>query len=215
MTAAGSLPRLRPTTYRQCLHVSEGMLQGGRMASKLALSLSAYFLATMASRFWGIRPRLLVDGILALAFLALMSVNLTGLLLHEWLGIGLVLLVIVHLLSQWDWTISSTKSFLSRLSGRLRITYLLNWTLFVVAVLAFVSGIVISEQALPALGISIGRGANPIFGFWRQLHTLSADAVLVLAAIHLGLNWRWVVSAIKQVLHIGARRGQKRIGAEA
>ena len=72
--------------------------------------------------------------------------------------------------------------------------------------LVFVSGMLISQNALPALGISTGRGSDPIYGFWHQLHTLSADAVLVLAAVHLGLNWRWVLNAIKQIFHLGRRR---------
>ena len=171
-------------------------------------------------RIWGIRPRLVLDIILALSFLALMSVNLTGLLTHEWLGIALMVVVIVHLLSQWDWTISSSRSFVLRLTQRVRLTYVLNWLLFISAVLVFFSGLVISENALPSLGLSIGpRGGTPTFGFWHQLHTLTADAVLVLAAIHLGLNWRWVVSAFKQVVHIGGRgRGaqtQRQSGAGA
>ena len=157
-------------------------------------------------RVWGIRPRLIVDLILAGSFLALMSVNLTGLLVHEWWGLALMLLVIVHLLAQWDWTVSSTRSFLSRLTPRVRITYVLNWALFISVVLVFVSGILISENALPALGLSSGRGGSPIFGFWHQLHTLSADAVLVLAAVHLGLNWRWVVNAIRHIVRPGSRR---------
>ncbi|MBV9357369.1 MAG: hypothetical protein JO023_17800, partial [Chloroflexi bacterium] len=36
--------------------------------------------ADMPGRVWGNRPRLLVDLVLAVSFLALMSVNLTGLL---------------------------------------------------------------------------------------------------------------------------------------
>jgi Domain of unknown function (DUF4405) len=159
-------------------------------------------------RVWGNRPRLVIDIILAVSFLALMSVNLTGLLIHEWWGIGLMLLVIVHLLSQWDWTISSSRTFFSRLTQRIRVTYVLNWALFIAGVLVFFSGLVISENALPALGLSLGtRGGTSLFGFWHQMHTLSADAVLILAGIHLGLNWRWVLNAMKQVLRIGGRRG--------
>jgi hypothetical protein len=173
--------------------------------------------ATPPGRVWGNRPRLIVDIILAISFLALMSVNLTGLLIHEWLGIGLMLLVLLHLLSQWDWTISSSRGFFKRLTQRIRLTYLLNWALFIAGVLVFFSGLVISENAMRVLGLSLGaRGGTPLFGFWHQLHTLSADAVLLLAGIHLGLNWRWVVNAIKQVLHLGGRRtGSRRIGAEA
>ena len=168
-------------------------------------------------RTWGNRPRLVVDIILAVSFLALMSVNLTGLLIHEWWGIALMLLVLIHLLSQWDWTVSSSRSFFSRLTQRIRLTYLLNWALFIAGVLVFFSGLVISENAMPALGLSLGaRGGSSLFGFWHQLHTLSADAVLLLAGVHLGLNWRWVVNAFKQALRIGGRRSPaKRVGAEA
>jgi hypothetical protein len=66
-----------------------------------------------------------------------MSVNLTGLLIHEWWGIALMLLVMIHLLSQWDWTVSSSRSFFSRLTQRIRLTYLLNWGLFIAGVLVF------------------------------------------------------------------------------
>ena len=95
---------------------------------------------------------------------------------------------------------------MARLTGRVRVNYLLNWALFVAAVLVFVSGMVISENALPALGVSLGRGGTSIFGYWHRVHTLSADAVLVLAAAHLGFNWRWVVNAFKQVFRVGSRR---------
>jgi hypothetical protein len=161
---------------------------------------------------WGNRPRLIVDIVLAVSFLALMSVNLTGLLIHEWWGLILTLLVVVHLLSQWDWTIASTRVFLSRLTGRLRLTYVLNWALFISAVLVFVSGILISENALPSLGFSPSR-ASALFGFWHRLHTFTADAVLILAAIHLGLNWRWLVNAAKQILRFGP--GRRRAEVEA
>lgn len=158
---------------------------------------------------------MIVDIVLAISFLALMSVNLTGLLFHEWWGLILMLLVVVHLLSQWDWTIASTRVFLSRLTGRVRVTYVLNWALFISAVLVFVSGMLISENALPALGFTPSR-ASALFGFWHRLHTFTADAVLVLAAIHLGLNWRWVVNACKQLLHMGTvrPRAQRRVEVE-
>ena len=83
--------------------------------------------------------------------------------------------------------------------ARLRITYVLNWALFVATVLVLVSGLLISENVLPALGLPSGRGSDPVFGFWYQVHILSGDTVLVLAAIHLGLN------AIKQIFHPGKR----------
>lgn len=162
---------------------------------------------------WGIRPRLVVDVVLTLSFVVLMSVPLTGLWLHEWWGIGLIVVIVVHLLAQWDWTVASSRRFLGSLTGRLRLTYLLNWLLFIATVLVMVSGILISEAALPGLGLPTARSAgSSLFRFWRLLHTVSADAVLVLAGLHLGLNWRWVLSAVRQIV---GRRQARRAAAVA
>lgn len=163
---------------------------------------------------WGIRPRLIVDLVLTVSFVALMSVPFTGLLLHEWWGIVLIGVIIVHLLAQWDWTVASTRRFLRGLTGRLRFTYVLNWLLFIATILVMVSGILISEAALPGLGLPTARSTgSSIFRFWRLLHTVSADAVIVLAGIHLGLNWRWVLNAFRRLFG-GPRRRPARPATE-
>jgi len=154
----------------------------------------------------GIRPRLVIDLVMTVSFLALMSVSLTGLLLHEWWGIGLVVVIVVHLLAQWDWTVASTRRFFRGLTGRVRVTYVVNWLLFIATVLVMVSGILISEAALPALGIPTARSSgSTLIRFWRVAHSVSANAIIVLAGIHLGLNWRWVVNAVRQVARLPHR----------
>ena len=148
---------------------------------------------------------MVIDVVLALSFVALMSVSFTGLLLHEVWGLVLMGIVLVHLLAQWDWSVTSTRRLLKQLTARVRITFLLNWALFIAAVLVFVSGILISEVVLPALGLPTARGGDPMFLFWRRLHTFTADAVIVLSGIHLGLNWRWVLNALQHVVSPGSR----------
>jgi hypothetical protein len=142
-----------------------------------------------------------------------MSVPFTGLPLHEWWGIGLI---VVHLLALWDWTVASTRRFLGTLTGRLRFTYVLNWLLFIATVLVMVSGILISEAALPSLGLPTPRSTgSALVRFWRLLHTVSADAVLVLAGIHLGLNWRWVLNAIRQIVASLRRHARRPVTTES
>jgi cytochrome b561 len=165
---------------------------------------------------WGVRPRFIVDLVLTVSFVSLMSVPFTGLPLHEWWGIGLIAVIVLHLLAQWDWTIASTRRFLGALTGRLRFTYVLNWLLFIAMVLVMVSGILISEAALPSVGLPTARSTgNVLFRFWRLLHTVSADAVIVLAGIHLGLNWRWVLNAIRQIVLSIRRRSRQPAAAES
>ena len=103
---------------------------------------------------WGVRPRFIVDLVLTVSFVSLMSVPFTGLPLHEWWGIGLIAVIVLHLPAQWDWTIASTRRVLGALTGRLRFTYVLNWLLFIAMVLVMVSGILISEAALPSVGLT-------------------------------------------------------------
>jgi hypothetical protein len=156
---------------------------------------------------WGIRPRLVVDLVLTIGFVMLMSVPLTGLPLHEWIGIGLMLVVLVHLLSQWDWTMATSRRLLGTLTGRLRFTYVLNWALLVAVTLVMVSGLAMSEAALPRLGIVLPHQQF----FWRPVHTLSANAILVLSGIHVGLNWRWVTNSLRQ---LAGRRPARRPAAQ-
>src|SRR4051794_28967761 len=106
-------------------------------------------------------------------------------------------------LQQWDWAASLTRNFWSRVAPRVRVNYLLNWVLFVAAVLVLVSGMLISQNVLPTLGLSSQRTAGGLIGFWHQMHTLSASAMLILASLHLGLNWRWIVNACKQIFGVG------------
>jgi hypothetical protein len=162
---------------------------------------------TASKPAWGIRPRLVVDLVLTAGFVALMSVPFTGLALHEWIGLGLIVVVLVHLLSQWDWTMAASRRLLGTLTGRLRFTYVLNWALFIAVTLVMVSGLAISEVALPRLGIALPR--QP---FWRPIHSLSANAILVLAGIHVGLNWRWVTNSVRQL--VGRRRPARRASAQ-
>jgi Domain of unknown function (DUF4405) len=163
--------------------------------------------APASKPIWGIRPRLVVDLVLTIGFVVLMSVPFTGLALHEWIGIGLLLVVLLHLLSQWDWTVATSRRLFGTLTGRLRFTYVLNWALFLSVTLVMVSGLAISEAALPRLGIALPR--QP---FWRPIHTLSANAILVLAGIHVGLNWRWVSNSVRQL--VGRRRPVRQASAQ-
>ena len=66
-----------------------------------------------------------------------LSTALTGLALHEWLEIGILVFIIIHMLLSWQWMASITQRLLSRLPGITRTACLLDFLLFVAMVLAF------------------------------------------------------------------------------
>src|SRR5215471_11331522 len=80
-----------------------------------------------------------LDALLLVAYTLAYSLGFTGIAAHEWLGIGLGVALLVNLL------------------------------LLVSMTLCIGSGILISEVALPALGITL-----PASFFWRQMHDTTA-----------------------------------------
>ena len=139
--------------------------------------------------------KLWLDIIIFIAFLVAMEPHSSGLAIHEWLTLSMIAALIVHLLLSWDWISEITHRFLGKLGGQGRINYLLNWLLFIDGTLLVVSGVMISEIALPALGIKLPMGFA-----WRGLHDMSANFALVLLGVHTALHWGWIVKTFGKYL---------------
>jgi hypothetical protein len=133
------------------------------------------------------RIEFILDASLLALSLLLLAPRSTGLPLHEWLGIGVAVPIIVHILLSWRWIRTSTRRVIGRPTPRLRLNYSINALLFVLFVLVIGSGIVISQVAVPILGFrTIDDRA------WRALHNQSTNFLLVAAASHIAMNWSWV-----------------------
>lgn len=140
------------------------------------------------------RRLLAVDAVITLLFVAVMDVPLTGVAWHEWLGIALAVGSAVHLLQHTEWIVSTAR--------KLRSTSLLNranaaMTVLLLAGYATIagSGLVISEAALPALGVT----TDPT-GFWVWLHLASVGFTLWLTAAHVALNWTWIRTTVGRLV---------------
>jgi len=136
---------------------------------------------------------LLVDSAIFVAFLLVMVPHSTGISVHEWLSIALGATVIIHLLLHWKWIINSTTRFFRRIPRGARVNYLLNSLLFIDFTLILFTGLMISEVALPSLGIRLPAGVG-----WRRLHSQTADLGVFILALHVALHWRWIVAAFKR-----------------
>jgi hypothetical protein len=120
------------------------------------------------------------------------SLGFTGIAIHEWLGIGLGVVLLVHLTLHWDWVIRTTRKLVCR-GGRERVVWLVNLLLLLSMTLCIASGILISQVALPRLGITL-----PASSFWRQVHGTTATLTLILVPIHAALRWRWIVGVARR-----------------
>jgi hypothetical protein len=133
-----------------------------------------------------------LDALLLAAYTLAYSLGFTGVPIHEWLGIGLGVVLLVHLTLHWDWVIRTTRKLFTR-RGRERFVWLVNLLLLVSMTLCIASGILISEAALPELGIHL-----PAASFWRQMHGTTAGLTLVLVPIHAALRWRWIAGVARR-----------------
>lgn len=150
-------------------------------------------------RPWSVSQlRFAIDVALFGLILLLLSPRLTGLPVHEWLGLALGIPVLVHLLLSWSWIARATLSVPVRTGWRHRINYVLNGLLFALVILEITSGIVISVVALPSLGISTVED-----GAWRLLHNRFLNILVLLVGIHTAMNWN--------ALRTGIRRWRERV----
>lgn len=137
------------------------------------------------------KTNLLIDAGIFTAFLVAMEPRLTGVAIHEWLSLALAATVIVHLLLHWNWITSVGARFFKKLWHSSRFKFVVDALLFVVFTTIMMSGVMISKAFLPALGLQVQAG--PV---WRMLHSLSADAGILLVGLHFALNWKWVAAMV-------------------
>lgn len=132
---------------------------------------------------------LLLDIALAVVFAVEMEKNFTGQNLHELIGVGLGVALIVHLLIHWRWMLSITRTFIRKLIHESRLNYLLALLLFVDFAVIMVTGLGISKT----LGLNFSVDRN-----WEQIHRVAADFSLLLVAGHVALHWKWIATHAKR-----------------
>ena len=147
---------------------------------------------------WRLKVAFWLDVTLLVSVCALQTVSFTGLVVHEWLGLAMAGMVLAHLLLAWSWIAAQSRRLFAWQSLRERINYLLNLSLFASVTATIFSGILISQQAIPAL---TGTQAAPDMDWrWDTLHNDFSGIVLILAGFHLAVNWDWVLAASEKLL---------------
>jgi hypothetical protein len=136
---------------------------------------------------------LLVDsGLLVLYALAL-DVPLTGIAIHEWIGITVAGLLVVHLLQHPKWIAITTNRFWSKASFKVQLNFVVMIGLFISFASLVLSGIMISQVAVDQMGFE-AAGTD----FWTWLHLVSVDWVAWIVGVHIALNWQWIVGALRK-----------------
>jgi len=125
-----------------------------------------------------------VDVFLFGSFIVTFFFDLTGLILHQWIGFAVCILAAYHLLSHWKWVRAVSKHFFDKLTNRSRLYYLIDVVMAVGFSIVLVTGMVISTW----LNLSLTN-----FTEWLTLHIVASIITLLVTLLKIGVHWRWIV----------------------
>lgn len=137
------------------------------------------------------KKKILIDIVMTAIFLFLMNLSLTGVLLHEWLGVGIVGLFIAHLAINAQWIKNVTMKFFQPIGAKAKAMYILNVLLALSMALTLISGVLISQYLFAPLA-----AAN--FTLWYGIHKISSWATLAIVVSHTLVHWNWIRNVIRQ-----------------
>lgn len=139
-----------------------------------------------------LKKALIVDAVVLAVYLLAANPSVTGVPAHEWLGLGVLVVVVVHTAMHLDYVVDTFRNGAHRRGARLA-KAVLDVLLVVVTMTCAVSGVMVSGTVLPTLGV-YARG----YYFWDPLHAASAKLLLALLLVHVAANWRIVAAGLRR-----------------
>ena len=138
---------------------------------------------------------LLVDAVLLGGFWLVNQVKLTGIAFHEWFGLALGLILVLHLAMHWRWVVNTAKKFFRRSGIMQRVRLVLDIVGFAAFFAIIISGILMSRSVLPALGLT-GLHSFSL----KMIHVISTYVTIIMIVGHLLLNVGTVYKMLKSML---------------
>lgn len=137
--------------------------------------------------------QIIVDLAMTAMLPVLMAYALVGEAAHEWVGISMFILFIIHHILNYRWHQNILKG---RYSGIRILGTVINILIFAIMICLMVSGIIMSKHVFIFLHISGGTS------FVRTMHLLASYWGFVLMSVHLGLHWDMLMGIAKKITGI-------------
>ena len=147
------------------------------------------------------RKSLAVDATCLLVYLVAANPAVTGIGIHEWVGIGVLLAFLVHVAMHVDWVVEAVKSAVARPSWARTGNLVLDALIVVAFMTVTVSGLMVSGAVLAAFGLYADG-----YYFWDPLHATAAKVLLALLLVHVVAHGKWLVGFFKN--RKGEHRGE-------
>ncbi|MFV0395173.1 MAG: DUF4405 domain-containing protein [Coprobacillaceae bacterium] len=136
--------------------------------------------------------KIIIDIIMTSLLLFLKAYTHTGQETHEWLGVTMFVLFLVHNILNKNWYRSIANGKYN--AYRVFMTCL-NILIIITVISLMVSGISMSNYVLKSVDIMTASSA-------RKIHMMASYWGFALISIHLGVHWRMITSMIKKMLNL-------------
>jgi hypothetical protein len=137
------------------------------------------------------RHQWLIDAALFSGFLLSFWLELTGVEVHQWLGVAIGAVASYHLFTHWNWVKAVTDRFFKQTSLQARLYYVVDAAVLIGLATISVTGLVISTWFDLAL-------TN--YTTWKSLHVIASLGTLAAVVIKLGLHWRWIITTARRYI---------------
>lgn len=139
-----------------------------------------------------LKKALIADAVVLVLYALAANPAVTGVPVHEWLGIGALLVIVIHTAMHLDHVIDTFRSSANRRGIRLAKS-VLDVALVLMFALCCVSGVMVSGALLQTFGL-YAEG----YYFWDPLHAASAKILLALLLVHVVANWKLIAAGLKK-----------------
>lgn len=137
--------------------------------------------------------KIILDIFMTISLPLLMIQALAGEQLHEWLGIMMLIVFLIHHILNMNWH----KNLLNGHYNRTRfIVTMLNFLIFICMILSAISGIMLSQYIFVFLDINFG------ISFARAVHMICTHWMFVLTSFHLGMH----IETIKKYIELTTKK---------
>jgi hypothetical protein len=130
-----------------------------------------------------------LDALLFGGLLLVLSLDLTGRTVHQWLGLAVGTLALYHLAVHGSWVAAVTRRFFRRVSRQARLYYAVDAGLAAGFATILATGLVISSW----LDLTLDR-----YAVLSSAHTRAAVLTLALVVVKIGLHWRSIAAVARR-----------------
>ena len=139
-----------------------------------------------------LKKALVFDAVVLAVYAFSANPAITGVPVHEWAGIAVLLAVVVHTAMHFNYIADTLLAASHRKGVRLAKTVFDVALIFAFALCA-VSGVMVSGTVLQVFGL-YAEG----YYFWAPLHAASAKVLLAMLLVHAVANWKLIATGFKR-----------------